>query len=119
MEIEINFPKIKWSKFFKKPEIREEVQKLKYSLVEFPDEWENSSSHTIQHKKLNIKLWVSNGWEYLDFWPKINAFTKREQKYLWKAVQNVKHRANSVEATGEQNWVDAVRKLKQWGTNEN
>ena len=115
MEIEINFPKIRWPKFLKKtkPVIREEVRRLKRSLEEFPDEWEGSGVHTITHKELDINLWVSNGWEYLDFWPKIEAFTKSEQKYLWDAAKNIQNRCKTV--AKEQDWAEAIRKLKQWG----
>lgn len=94
-EIEITLPKLPEfiKKLFTKPEIRKEVQELQYNLERYPEDWTcDSDRNVIYHTRTKIGLWVSNGWEYLDFWPEQDAFSKREQKYLWLHAQRIRDR---------------------------
>lgn len=90
IEIEIKIPNF-IKKLFTKPEIRKEVQELKYNLEKYPEDWSlDSGGNVIYHTRTKIGLWVANGMYYLDFWPEQNAFTTREQKYLWLHVKRIR-----------------------------
>ena len=89
IEIEIKIPGFV-TKFFNKFSVREEIEDLKYNLYNYPEDWTvDAQIATMCHGETGITLWITSGWKYLDLWPKKNAFTKREKKYLWKAIKPI------------------------------
>jgi len=115
-EIEINFPKIKWPKFFKKRMVRKEIEELQFNLENYPEDWElNSTKRSVIHNKTGIVLWMANGWQFLDFYSALDAFTAKEQKYLGKSVNKIINKKVPSKGMGATDFQKLMKQINKWG----
>ena len=113
-EIEIKLPK--WvTRFCNKNAIREEVKQLAYNLNNFPEDWTVGTQRaTMCHDETKIALWVANGWEYLDFWPKKEAFSKKEKKYLREPISKILNKGERCSfATGLRDFAKLMKQINE------
>ncbi len=115
-EIEINLPN--WvTRFFGKHKIREEVKQLAFNLENYPEDWTvDAQRATLCHDETRVALWIISGWKFLDFWPKKEAFTKKEQKYLWKPIDKIINRKGASLTVQSSDFAKLMKQIKeaQW-----
>lgn len=85
--------------FFKIERIGDEVKALAKS-IDIDTGWRVQNSNFLFNHSTGGTLWIHGGEDEVDYYPKLNAFNKKERNLLWKSIK-IRIAKNTVLREGE------------------